>query len=67
MITRHINPQLLERLGDTFQIRHLHLAEGPGAYRIPLRTQAGEVLGYLAGSRACLALKRRRPRQAAWD
>lgn len=48
VITRHINPQLLERLGDTFQIRHLHLAEGPGAYRIPLRTQAGEVLGYLA-------------------
>ena len=47
VITRHINPQLLERLGDTFQIRHLHLAEGPGAYRIPLRTQAGEVLGYL--------------------
>lgn len=48
VITRHINPQLLERLGDTFQIRHLHLAEGPGAYRIPLRTQADEVLEYLA-------------------
>jgi hypothetical protein len=64
VITRHINPQLLQRLGDTFQIRHLHLSDGPGEHRIPLRTQAGEVLGYLAGSRVCPAPKRRRPHQA---
>lgn len=61
VITRHISPQLLQRLGDTFQISHLHLSDGPGEHRIPLRTQGGEVLGYLAwqprlpGAEAALA------------
>lgn len=48
MITRHINPQMLERLGDTFQIRNLHVTPGGGEYSIPLRTQSGEIVGYLS-------------------
>ncbi|MGF7444163.1 putative bifunctional diguanylate cyclase/phosphodiesterase, partial [Klebsiella michiganensis] len=47
-ITRHINSQMLERLGDTFQIRNLHVTPGGGEYSIPLRTQAGEIVGYLS-------------------
>ncbi|MGM1331840.1 bifunctional diguanylate cyclase/phosphodiesterase, partial [Klebsiella michiganensis] len=48
VITRHINSQMLERLGDTFQIRNLHITPGGGEYSIPLRTQAGEIVGYLS-------------------
>ena len=48
VITRHINSQMLERLGDTFQIRNLHVTPGGGEYSIPLRTQAGEIVGYLS-------------------
>ncbi|CAH5523894.1 putative bifunctional diguanylate cyclase/phosphodiesterase [Klebsiella oxytoca] len=48
VITRHINPQMLERLGDTFQIRNLHVTQTGGEYSIPLRTQAGETVGYLS-------------------
>lgn len=48
VITRHINPQMLERLGDTFQIRNLHVTPTGGEYSIPLRTHAGEIVGYLS-------------------
>lgn len=48
VITRHINPQMLERLGDTFQIRNLHVTLIGGEYSIPLLTQSGEIVGYLS-------------------
>lgn len=47
-ITRHINSQMLERTGDTFQIRNLHVTPCGGEYSIPLRTRAGEIVGYLS-------------------
>lgn len=39
---------MLERLGDTFQIRNLHVTPCGGEYSIPLRTQSGEIVGYLS-------------------
>ena len=48
LITRHLNPALLNELGETFQIDSLHYtATNTGPYSVPLRSAAGEVLGYL--------------------
>lgn len=48
VITRHINPDMLQKLGDTFQIRHLHTSETRGDYSVALRTNAGETISYLS-------------------
>lgn len=48
VITRHINPTLLNTLGNTFQIENLTLTTLPqNRYNIPLRTSSGEVVGWL--------------------
>lgn len=48
VVTRHINAEMLQKLGDTFQISGLHETQGSGEYSIPLRTNAGEIIGYLS-------------------
>lgn len=48
VITRHINPDMLQKLGDTFQIRHLHTTETSGDYSVALRTNGGEIISYLS-------------------
>ena len=48
LITRHLNPQILRELGETFQIDSLHFtATNTSPYSIPLRSAAGDVVGYL--------------------
>lgn len=48
VITRHINPLLLNNLGNTFQIEHLTLTDAPkNQYNIPVRTSGGKVVGWL--------------------
>ena len=48
LITRHLTPQLLQELGKTFQIDSLHFtAANVSPYSVPLRSAAGDVLGYL--------------------
>jgi hypothetical protein len=48
VVTRHINAEMLQKLGNTFQINGLHETQGSGEYSIPLRTHAGEIIGYLS-------------------
>ncbi|HDU2905798.1 bifunctional diguanylate cyclase/phosphodiesterase [Klebsiella aerogenes] len=48
VITRHINPTMLETLGNTFQINRLHTTQFAGEYSVPLRTEGGETLAYLS-------------------
>lgn len=48
VVTRHINADILEKLGNTFQIRGLHATDRGGEYSVPLRTSAGETVGYLS-------------------
>lgn len=49
VITRHLDPQLLKDLGDTFQISHLTFSNAiPSLSSVPLRSSAGEILGYLS-------------------
>ncbi len=48
VITRHLNKQILNDLGDTFQISGLAFtAEKPDLSSVPLESSAGEVLGWL--------------------
>ena len=48
VITRHINPGLLNNLGNTFQIEKLTLGTAPqNQYNIPVRTTGGKVVGWL--------------------
>lgn len=48
VITRHLNPKILSDLGTTFQIDNLnYTAEKISAMGMPLRSSAGELLGYL--------------------
>lgn len=48
VITRHINPQILSDLGNTFQIENLHFTrDHTSESSIPLKSSAGEILGYL--------------------
>lgn len=48
VITRHINPTLLNNLGNTFQIENLTLGTAPqNQYNIPVRTSGGKVVGWL--------------------
>lgn len=48
VITRHLNKQILNDLGDTFQIANLTFtAEKPDLSSVPLESSAGEVLGWL--------------------
>ena len=48
VITRHINPGLLNNLGNTFQIEKLTLGTAPqNQYNIPVRTSGGKVVGWL--------------------
>lgn len=48
LITRHINPGLLNNLGNTFQIEKLTLGTAPqNQYNIPVRTSGGKVVGWL--------------------
>ena len=49
VITRHITPQILRELGNTFQIDNLTFTpERVSDINVPLRSSAGEVLGYLS-------------------
>ncbi|MFK3703773.1 putative bifunctional diguanylate cyclase/phosphodiesterase [Klebsiella sp. NPDC088457] len=48
VITRHINAEMLQKLGNTFQINDLHATESSDEYSVPLRTNAGEIIGYLS-------------------
>lgn len=49
VIIRHLNSQMLRELGDTFQIDNLKLtAEKTSADSVPLKSYAGDVLGYLS-------------------
>ncbi|VTP67547.1 Uncharacterised protein [Leclercia adecarboxylata] len=49
VITRHLNPQILRELGDTFQIDDLSLtSEQVNDMSVPLKSASGEVLGYLS-------------------
>ncbi|MEW5562756.1 EAL domain-containing protein [Enterobacter asburiae] len=48
VITRHLNPQILKDLGNTFQIANLNFT--PQKYSessVPLKTSGGETVGYL--------------------
>ncbi|MCG7782885.1 EAL domain-containing protein [Lelliottia amnigena] len=48
VITRHISPQILSDLGNTFQIENLHFTRDHiSEYSTPLKSSAGEILGYL--------------------
>ena len=48
LITRHLNPRILQALGESFQIDNLNLTSArTSPYSIPLKSAAGEVLGYL--------------------
>lgn len=48
VITRHLNPQILTNLGNTFQINGLNFTDGPASeFSVPLHSAADEVLGYL--------------------
>jgi len=48
VITRHLNPKILSDLGTTFQIDNLnYTAEKVNVMGMPLRSSAGELLGYL--------------------
>ncbi|WP_318374811.1 bifunctional diguanylate cyclase/phosphodiesterase [Enterobacter sp.] len=49
VITRHLTPQILKDLGDTFQINNLSFSHTmPSTASVPLRSAAGEILGYLS-------------------
>ncbi|WNY87363.1 EAL domain-containing protein [Leclercia adecarboxylata] len=49
VITRHINPQILRDLGNTFQIDNLTFTpERVSDVSVPLKSSSGEVLGYLS-------------------
>lgn len=49
VITRHLTPQILKDLGDTFQINNLTFSHTmPSTASVPLRSAAGEILGYLS-------------------
>lgn len=49
VITRHLTPQILKDLGDTFQINNLSFSNTmPSSASVPLRSSAGEILGYLS-------------------
>ena len=49
VMTRHLNPQILRELGDTFQIDDLSLtSEQVNDMSVPLKSASGEVLGYLS-------------------
>jgi diguanylate cyclase (GGDEF)-like protein len=49
VITRHFNPKLLNDLGNTFQIENLRYnPERQSPSDLPLKSAAGEVLGYLS-------------------
>ncbi|MBV8043875.1 bifunctional diguanylate cyclase/phosphodiesterase [Pluralibacter sp.] len=48
VITRHINPDILRDLGNTFQVTDLHLTnEKSSEYSIPLLTSSGKQVGFL--------------------
>lgn len=48
VITRHLNPQILSDLGNTFQIENLNFtSEHTSVASVPLKSSAGELLGYL--------------------
>ncbi|MRS89029.1 EAL domain-containing protein [Enterobacteriaceae bacterium RIT714] len=48
VITRHLNRQILTDLGNTFQIENLDFTpEHASESSVPLRSSAGELLGYL--------------------
>lgn len=48
VITRHLNPQILSDLGNTFQIENLNFTpEHTSEASVPLKSSAGELLGYL--------------------
>nr|WP_318381822.1 bifunctional diguanylate cyclase/phosphodiesterase [uncultured Enterobacter sp.] len=48
VITRHLNRQILNDLGETFQIGNLRFSNTlSDASSVPLRSSAGEILGYL--------------------
>jgi len=48
VITRHLNPQILSDLGNTFQIEDLNFTEQhTSEASVPLKSSAGELLGYL--------------------
>ncbi|MDN8600177.1 putative bifunctional diguanylate cyclase/phosphodiesterase [Citrobacter enshiensis] len=49
VITRHLNPEILSGLGKTFQIDDLaYTAEPSAGPSVPLKSSAGELLGYLS-------------------
>lgn len=49
VITRHLTQQILKDLGDTFQINNLSFSHTmPSTASVPLRSAAGEILGYLS-------------------
>lgn len=49
VITRHLTPQILKDLGDTFRINNLSFSHTmPSTASVPLRSAAGEILGYLS-------------------
>ncbi|WP_312069124.1 bifunctional diguanylate cyclase/phosphodiesterase [Lelliottia nimipressuralis] len=48
VITRHLNPQILSDLGNTFQIEDLNFTvDHTSIASVPLKSSAGELLGYL--------------------
>ncbi|MCW2093537.1 bifunctional diguanylate cyclase/phosphodiesterase [Lelliottia amnigena] len=48
VITRHLNPQILSDLGNTFQIEDLNFTVNHTSIAsVPLKSSAGELLGYL--------------------
>lgn len=48
VITRHLNPQILSDLGNTFQIENLNFTvDHTSDASVPLKSSAGELLGYL--------------------
>lgn len=48
VITRHLNPQILRELGNTFQITNLNLtADRTSKFSVPMKTSGGTVVGYL--------------------
>lgn len=48
VITRHLNPQILSDLGNTFQIENLNFTvDHTSEASVPLKSSAGELLGYL--------------------
>lgn len=60
VITRHLNSGILSDLGQTFQIDNLNFTPDKiNSLSMPLRSSAGELLGYLNWQARLLA--RRRP------